>query len=39
MRRRRKCNTVQCCTQKMWLGGGKLSFQNVGGEAKMYTMY
>ena len=31
-------NDFQCCIQKMWLGGGKLSFQNVGG-AKVYTMY
>ena len=23
---------VQCCMQKMWLGVGKLSFQNVGGQ-------
>ena len=31
---------VQCCIQKMWLGGGKTeSFQNVGGGAKVYTMY
>ena len=24
---------IQYCIQKMWLGGGKLSFQNVHGEA------